>query len=319
MFMARDGTPKNSFAEIGIVALLSGALIPICPAFAAVRSSCTCSDGRSLETGVVSYSRNGDREVITRIETERKAAGASCSAVWIGGTEIHTKGTPYGFYLQRTAQRERRIEGCGDVSERFVKRSKTYAFAFDSDSTSISKMLSGSSPSIQVSGSDPKLKSNANLWDAIMAEDSSPRVRTQERFLRIDPTRAFNRTSWVFSRKNIHGHFVGIVKDSAQNETLIPLKRTRKVSAGQLGQIEAADSRSAIVRFYLGSGVERLAGTKNAIRRWYDNIGGPYNETRDDLYTALRAYIVEVSLDDIIEVNDYLDQANTDRTHPAGL
>jgi hypothetical protein len=318
--MASYRRSRSALAGIGIVALAGTALAAAFPACAAAaKPSCTCGTGRSLEPGVVSYSRNGDREVITKIEPESKIAGSSCTAVWIAGTEIHTRGTPYGFYLQRTAQRERRIEGCGDLTERFVKRSKTYAFVFGSDSTSIREMPSSSSLNPQLSGRDPNLKSNANLWAAIIPEDPAQPVRTQERFLKIDPTREFNRTSWVFSRKNIHGHFVGIIKDSAQNETLVPLKKTHQVNAGQLGQIEAADSRRAIVRFYSGSSTETFAGAKNAIRRWYDKIGGPYKETKDDLYTALRAYIVEVSLDDIIEVNDYFDQAKTDRTRPVGL
>jgi hypothetical protein len=37
-------------------------------------------------------------------------------------------------------------------------------------------------------------------------------------------------------------------------------------------------------------------------------------ETEDDLYTPLRACILEVSLDDVVEINDYLDQEHSDRT-----
>jgi hypothetical protein len=304
----------------GAISLIIGAVLTALPVHAAGGSGCTCSDGPKLEPGFVSYSENGDRETITRIETESGGAGAVCAAIWIARTEIHTRGTPYDFYLQRTARRERRFEGCGDSANRFVKRSKNYVFVFDSDSTSIREMRSADPvESVQPPTLDPKLKSNSNVWDAIALEDTPDAARTQEHVLKIDSAREFNRTSWVFSRKEVRGHYVGIVKDSGQNETIVPLKKTRKVQAGQLGQIEAADSRRAIVRFYLGSRIAKFTKARNAILRWYDGIGGPYKETSDDLYTALRAYIVEVSLDDIIEVNDYLDQAKTDRTRPVGL
>jgi hypothetical protein len=177
----------------------------------------------------------------------------------------------------------------------------------------------GSLPVAQSPNADAQPKSNANLWDIISSEDLPHVRRAQSHVLKIDSAREFNRTSWVFSRKDIQAHDVGIVKDAGQNETLITLKKTRKVKAGQLGQIEAVDSRRAIVRFYLGSRIARFAKAQNAIRRWYDDIGGPYKETKDDLYTPIRAYIVEVSLDDIIEVNNYLDQLKTDRTRPLGL
>jgi hypothetical protein len=130
----------------------------------------------------------------------------------------------------------------------------------------------------------------------------------------INPYPEFNRTSWVLARKAIKAHYVGVVKDIDQSQRLVPLKRTRKVKAGQLGQIEATNAGRAIVRFYQGGRIEKFARTRNALRRWYDNVGGPYKKTKDDLYTPLGAYIVEVFLDDIIEVNDYLNQTQTDRT-----
>ena len=105
-----------------------------------------------------------------------------------------------------------------------------------------------------------------------------------------------------------------MVKDRYGVERLVPLKRTRKVKAGQLGQVEAVGAGRAIVRFYDGGRIEKFGKATNAFRRWYDRIGGPYLETKDDLYTPLRACILEVSLDDIVEINDYLDQEHTDRT-----
>jgi hypothetical protein len=308
------------FARTRIVALIAGAFLTTSVIYATGRSGCTCSDGRSLGSGDVSYSRNSDRDVITRVEQEGNVVQATCAGIWIAGTEIRVRGTPYDFYLQRMTLRERRIDGCGNLTERFVKRTKTYVFVFDSNSTSIREMRSvnSSAQGLHAPGGDPKSKSNTNLWEAIISQDPPP-VPAQERLLKIDSGREFNRTSWVFSRKDIQGHYVAIEKDSAQNGILVPLKKTRSVHAGQLGQIEAADSGHAIVRFYVGSRIARFAKVEHAIQRWYDNIGGPYEETIDDLYTPIRAYIVEVALDDLIEVNDYLDQIKTDRTRPVGL
>jgi hypothetical protein len=318
--MANHPKQPGIFVEIRIVALTAAAFLAASLAFATGRSGCTCSDGRSLGPGDVSYSRNSDRDVISRIEQSNAAQG-TCAGIWIASTEIHVRGTPYDFYLQRMRLRERRIDGCGDLTERFVRRTKTYTFVFDSNSNSIREMrpVNSSSQDVHDANGEATSKSNVNLWEAIVSEEPPTAVPAQERFLKIDSGREFNRTSWVFSRKDIQGHYVAIEKDSAQNEMLVPLKKTRTVRAGQLGQIEAADSRHAIVRFYLGSRIARFAKIEHAIQRWYDNIGGPYEETKDDLYTPIRAYIVEVALDDLIEVNDYLDQIKTDRTRPVGL
>ena len=110
------------------------------------------------------------------------------------------------------------------------------------------------------------------------------------------------------------GHAVGLAQGLNRQETIVTLNNTRKIKTGQLGQIEASNGRTAIVRFYGGSRAGKFAPGKNALKRWYDNIGGPYTETKDDLYSPLGACIVEVPLDDIVEVNDYFDQQNTDRT-----
>jgi hypothetical protein len=110
------------------------------------------------------------------------------------------------------------------------------------------------------------------------------------------------------------GHYVGLVRGVDQREAIMALGKTRTVRAGELGQIEASNGHTAIVRFYSGSRTEKFARKRNTFRRWYNDIGGPYVETKDDLYSPLRACILEVSLDDIVEVNDYLDQQNTDQT-----
>jgi hypothetical protein len=303
------------FEGFSFAALVVGALSTPVPVKAEAGQLCTCSDGRNLEAGAVSYSRNSDRETITRVEVVRNPSGNHCRAIWIGGTEIYPRGNPYQFYLTRRKLREKRFDGCGDSTDRFVKRTKNYEFVFGSDSSSIREMrLVGVPDNTQDSGIDPQTKSNANLWDSITAEDSIDVPAKREDGPPIDPTHEFNRTSWVLARKEIKAHYVGIIKAADLSEKLVPLKKTRMVKAGQVGQIEAAKSDRAIVRFYRGSRIEKFGGLKNAIRTWYDGLGGPYLETKDDLYTPLGAYILEVSVDDIVEVNDYLDQQKKDRT-----
>jgi hypothetical protein len=279
---------------------------------------CTCTDGRNVQAGVVSYNQNSDRETIARIEPGSPAG--QCRALWIGSTEIRPVGTPYDFHLERTAMRERRIYGCDYPTERFSKRTKTYQFAFDVDSVPIRETGILPAPgSPRIPDIDPKAKSNANLWKSI-AEIPADANANRKHPSEIDSTRAFNRTSWILARADITAHYVGVVKDSYQSERLIPLKKTRAVKAGQLGQIEAIGAGRAIVRFYEGSRagegsrIGKFTEAANAFRRWYDRSGGPYRETKDVLYTPLGASILEVSLDDIIEVNDYLDQKQGDRT-----
>jgi len=222
-------------------------------------------------------------------------------------------------------RREQRFNGCDYPLDGFVKRDSTYQFEFDSDSSSIREMRpvvpSNTVPSNTAAsnggpahGPDGQSQSNKNLWDSITIEGPTGPRTARRSPPPIDPTRELNRTSWVLARKEIKAHYVGVVKDAGLNEKLVALKRTRKIKAGQLGQVEAINAGHAIVRFYEGSRVERFGEKKNAIRHWYDECGGPYTENKDDLYTSLRAEILEVSVDDIIEVNDYMDQGKSDRT-----
>jgi hypothetical protein len=234
--------------------------------------------------------------------------------IWIGSTEIHPEGTPYEFYLERSPVRERRFEGCGESPDRFLKRNRTYEFVFDSDSVSIREMRLTPPPSVAKPATDPGSESNATLWNSISAETSAQSIEVRKSSSQTSSGPEFTRTAWVLARKDITAHSVGVVKDIAQGERLVPLKSKHKVQAGQLGQIEASNADRAIVRFYQGSRIQRFAKTQNALRRWYDRIGGPYAEIKDDLYTSIRAYIVEVSLADVIEVNDYLDQDKANRT-----
>lgn len=278
-------------------------------------SQCTCRDGRGLEAGFVSYDQNSRRETITRVEAETSRAGSRCRIIWIDITEIRPVGAPFEFYLERTPLKEQRIYGCDYPTERFVKRNKAYEFVFDEDSLSIREMrLIYPNGTLPVPGLDAKSKSNSNLWNSIAAEATNETDKRNRRASEIDPTREFNRTSWVLARKELVANYVGVQKGTYDGEKLVSLKKMRKVKAGQLGQIEAIDGGRAIVRFYEGTRIEKFGKARNAIRRWYDRVGGPYVETKDTLYTPLGAFIVEVSLDDVVEVNDYLDQQKTDKT-----
>ncbi len=277
---------------------------------------CTCADGSSVETGEISYSLESDREKITRLEGTGNALDSRCKGIWVHSTRIHTRGTPYQFFLQRKTLGERRLSGCEDLDEKFVKRSKTYNFVFDSDSVSIREMQPASSQKTSHSGADPKANSNQNVWNAIIVDDE-PLISDEEDEKRSPAEfrhEEFKRTSWIFARRDIRAHYLGIRRDLDQSQHIVSMKKSRVVEAGQLGQIEAARMDRAIVRFYDGSRIETFGKTKNVFRRWYDKAGGPYREVKDDLYTPVRAYIVEVAIDDIIEINDYFDQQKTDRT-----
>jgi hypothetical protein len=276
---------------------------------------CTCENGQSLEVGAVSYREDSGRETITRVEAEGGTSGNRCRALWVGSTEIRTVGTPYEFHLERTRLKERRIDQCEYASERFVTRSTKYEFVFDSNAVSIREMRPiPAAGSAHIPESDPQVKSNSNLWNSITEVIAPGSEEHAKRAPRIDATRAFNRRSWILARTEIQAHYVGRVRDAFGAEKLVPLKRTRTIKAGHLAQVEAVGSRRAIVRFYEGSRIGKFGRVSKALKRWYDTIGGPYLETKDDLYTPFRTCILEVSLDDIVEINDYLDQGNTDRT-----
>ncbi len=282
------------------------AIALICPA---QNSTCTASDGRGIEIGLLRYGTNSDREAVVKIESDEKYH--RCKAVWIAGTEIHTTGTPYDFHLVRVSTKARRLDAREFRPADFVKRDKTYQFVFGADSASIREMRPTASAGVVT---DQESQSNRTLWDSILSGLSPDRKQPQKDSPSIDPTRELNRTSWVLARRDIRAHFVGRLKDAGQNEKLVALSKTRIIQAGQLGQIEAVKDGYALVRFYEGSRVESFGAKKNLFRRWYANTGGPYMEAKDDLYTAVRAEIVEVSIDDIVEVNDYLDQRQTNRT-----
>jgi hypothetical protein len=311
--MAKVPGERRIFTRL-ILAALAGAGTMTTGQTVAEKNRCTCGDGRGLESGMVSYNQGSDRDTITRIDSEMSSPGRRCKALWIGSTEIRAIGTPYEFHLERTPLKERRIYACGDLTDRFVSRTKTYKFVFDADSVSIREMRVIPLNERGMPGEDPQSISNSNLWNSIAVEGAAETDANRKRASQTDPTREFNRMSWILARREFKAHYVGLVKGGYRPETLVALRRTRKVRAGQLGQVEAVRAGRAIVRFYDGGRIEKFSRARNALRRWYDSVGGPYSQTRDDLYTPLRAYLLEVSLDDIVEINDYLDGKQTDRT-----
>ena len=297
--------------------LLTASGIVLCllyPAASRAQSmSCRCAGGVVLQPGLVNYKENSEREIITRIEVKEGDPENRCDAAWIGFSEIYAKGTPYSFHLERKHLRTIREEGCGESPDHFVSRAKVYEFAADADSQSIREMPPVAEAPGAQPNSQPSEKTNANIWGAISTETPVEPTKNPKPGVNSSAPE-FPRTAWVLARRDIKAHYVGVTRGIDQHEKIITLSKTRTIRAGQLGQIEASKGRTAIVRFYSGSTTEKLASKKNSFRRWYDDTGGPYVETKDDLYSPLRACILEVSLDDIIEVNDYLDQHNTDQT-----
>jgi hypothetical protein len=267
-----------------------------------------------LQPGLVSYKENSDREIITRIEIREADPDQHCEAAWIGFSEIYPDGTPYSFHLQRKHLKTIREDGCGDSPSRFLSRTKTYRFELDADSQRTRDIGPVAQSSDDPAASGAGEESNDNLWNAISTETPPEPSRKSEPATRNASAPEFARTAWVVARTDIKAHYVALVRGVDQRETIIALNKTHVIPAGELGQIEASNGRTAIVRFYAGSRIERFARKKNAFRRWYDDAGGPYLETKDDLYSPLRACILEVRLEDIIEINDYLDEQNTDRT-----
>jgi len=276
---------------------------------------CRCPGGAVFQPGLVHYGENSDRELVTRIEANKGDPDRRCEAAWINYSEVFTKGTPYGFHLERKHLKTIREDACGESPNLFVSRTKTYSFVPGADSQPVRELYSTAS---ETAGLRPDLparqKSNANVWDSIATTDPPDARRNAKPATQAVSAPEFVRTAWVLARKDIKAHYVGLVRGMDQRESIRTLNRTRAVPAGEVGQIEASNAHTAIVRFYAGSRTEKLAGKKNILRRWYDNTGGPYMETKDDLFSPLRAYIVEVPLEDIIEVNDHMDAQKTDQT-----
>src|SRR5689334_11357760 len=83
---------------------------------------CRCPGGTVFQPGLVNYKGNSDRELVTRIEVNEADPERRCEAAWIGFSEVHVKGTPYSFRLQRKRLKSIRENACGDSPNRFVSR-----------------------------------------------------------------------------------------------------------------------------------------------------------------------------------------------------
>jgi hypothetical protein len=307
-------TPFNLSRCLITVVLSLGVLQPLTSY--AQTNWCRCPGGAVLQPGLVNYKGSSDRELVTRIETREADPEHRCEAAWITYSEVFAEGTPYTFHLERKHVKTIREEACGPSPSRFVSRTKTYRFSIDVDSQSLRETEPIPAESAKSQTDLPAgEKSNENVWNSIATADPvDPRKSPKPATPGVVSVPEFVRTAWVLARKDIEGHEVALVRGIDQRESIVTLNETRAIRAGEVGQIEASNAHTAIVRFYAGSRTEKLASKKNAFRRWYDNIGGPYTETKDDLYSPVRACIVEVPLDDIIEVNDYLDSQKTDKT-----
>jgi hypothetical protein len=273
---------------------------------------CTCAGGGVIEQGAVRYEENSHRQIVTRIEVEQQGNQRRCAAIWVEITAIRPNGDPYDFYLQRTRLREQREERCGDAPTSFVRRSKDYQFDFESNSHSIRDLQPVLPDRKEQRAEEARSKSNANLWDVIPSDDWEAKPRTKP--AQDTPKPEFRRTAWVITKKEITARLVGLAQGVDGKQTIVALNRTRTVKPGLLGQIEASNGRTAVVRFYNRAESEKFGRRLIGLRRWYDKIGGPYIEAKDDLYSPIRAYDVEVSLDDIVEINDYMDSRKIDRT-----
>jgi len=276
------------------------------------RTWCTCAGGGIIEPGAVRYEENSHRQIVTRIEVEQQGQQRRCAAIWVTFTAIRPYGDPYDFYLKRTRLREQREERCGDAPTSFVRRSKDYQFKFDGDSHSIRDMQPTLPEPKEQRAEEARVKSNTNLWDVISSDDWVAKPRTKP--AQDTPKPEFRRTAWVITKREITARSVGLAQGVDGKQTIVALNRTRTVKPGLLGQIEASNGRTVIVRFYNRAEGEKFGRTLMGLRRWYDKIGGPYIQTKDDLYSPVRAYDVEVFVDDIVEINDYMDSRKIDRT-----
>ena len=260
---------------------------------------CACGAGRELELGMVSYGHQSDRQRIVEIEAD---TGGACKAVSVEQAEIFPRGTPAAFYLERTSRRIKTF--CGSMRN-FVVRERSYEFVFDGrHARSISELRRViASPPARIAAD------NKNLWQEVIEQPVSGGLRLRGTANQHDATQEFNRGSWILTGKKIRAHTIGILQEPGGNSVL-PLKR-RAVAAGQVGQIEAVRGQFALVRFYKGSLVESFG---RSIASWWWRAGGPYGRSEDGLYTQERAEVLEVSLADIVEVNDYLDKAGLSKT-----
>src|SRR5258708_22227227 len=110
----------GKFAGLAPFVAICGGLLTSAQIRAEQEPACTCRDGRSVETGVVSYSRNSDRESVLRVEADVSRPHRPCRAIWIGRTEIHPTGTPYRFHLRGCNFQENGFDGCSYPADRYA-------------------------------------------------------------------------------------------------------------------------------------------------------------------------------------------------------
>jgi hypothetical protein len=262
---------------------------------------CVCAGGAAFEVGMMSYGQHGDRQRIVNVEKDR---AEQCKTLWIEATELFPKGSPNRFHIERTAREVEELSPCSHLPK-FVKPEKSYQFVLGSDSTSILEMRPISKP-----GPGRQLeRSNGNIWDAITPDG----VTGPSGAASPDPSWEYNRTTWVLAGKKIRAYHIAIAGG------VVLRQNARTVRAGQLGQIYVARDGAAVVRFYWGSLIEGFAGAKDGLAHWYNQIGGPYEDSEDEFFTQVKADILEVALSDIVELNDFFDHANIDRTDTRGL
>ena len=258
-----------------------------------------------FQPGLVHYGDNSDRELVTRIEVNKGDPERRCEAAWITYSEVFAKGTPYGFHLQRKHLKTIREDACGESPNLFVSRTKTYSFVPDADSQPVRELypIVGETARLQPD-LPPGQKTNANVWNSIAttepADSGDSRSLQQRPFLhrsscalrgccRAGTSKA---TSWAWCAESINAKafersrgrapFRPAKWDRLKLRTLIPHSCVFMPEA-ERRSLRARRRASALVR---------------------QRRGTIYMETKDDLFSPLRAYIVEVPLEDIIEVND---------------
>jgi hypothetical protein len=263
-----------------------------------------------MAAGMVSYGKNSDRQQITKVQ--REPSSNACAVLWIRRTEIHPRGDAYKFHLERLTLADTPVTGCRNVTDTFVDTDRSYVYA-PGDSVSIRDL-----PAAGTAAVPPSTRSGGpanNPLDAIVPDvlDNGPNRPAVERH---DATSKYNRTTWVYAPRSIIGNRVALRLDPRGGERVVTLRSTEAIARGHVGQIEAVRDRRALVRFYAGT-PNGPSALSRLFRRWAENTGGPYVEKEDEFFSRKRAVVLEVSLEDVLELNDYLDRSHIEQTGAA--